>query len=294
MEAVEERELKVAGKIEEVFQNGFCLDSKVLHYIDSTFSNPSASEIEKILTGESDFEKETLLKLIFSPDESTQFLLEEFLEEADFTREDVERIIGYLSAREIRSKIIFPDERETINVIVPPAVLGEFIDRLNISVKHNEKLAEAFKFIVSDRAKTLAKVRIRNARKEFAGKRLDSLSLFFEKMGYEEESIFNECIESVIEVLEDADDRSDIYQVLSGKKAFLFQNLINAERFEELLQTNNIETLLLQGVRPVSIDKNAAIRKMEIIDRICLAVFEKTEYYEKNLMSYSLVKHNGV
>lgn len=294
MEAGEERELKVAGKIEEVLQNGFCLDSKVLHYIDSTFSNPSAAEIEKILTGESDFEKETLLKLIFSPDESTQFFFEEFLEEADFTREDVERIIGYLSAREIRSKIIFPDERETINVIVPPAFLGEFIDRLNISVKLNDKLTEAVKFIVSDRSRTLLKVKIRNARKKFAGKRLDFLCLFFEKMGSEEESIFNECIESVIEVLEDADDRNDIYQALSGKKAFLFQSLINAERLEEMLHKNNIETLLLQGVRPVSIDKNEVMRKMEIIDRICLAVFGKTEYYENNLMSYSLVKHHGV
>ncbi len=286
--------MNIAGKIEKVFQNGFCLDSKVLHYIDSTFSNHSAAEIEKILTGESDFEKETLLKLIFSPDESAQFLLEEFLEETDFAKEDVERIIGYLSAREIRSKIIFPDERETINVIVPPAVLSEFIDRLNISVKLNAKLAEAVKFIVSDRSKTLAKVRIRNARKEFAGMRLDFLSLFFEKMGSEEESIFNECLKSVIEVLEDSDDRSNIYQALSGKKEFLFQNLINAERLEELLQTNNIETLLLQGVRPVSIDKDEVQRKMEIIDRICLAVFGKTEYYEKNLMSYSLIKHHGV
>ena len=84
MEAGEERDLKGAEKIEEVFQNGFSLDSKVLHYIDSTFSNPSATEIEKILTGESDFEKETLLKLIFSPDESMQFLLEEFLEAGGF------------------------------------------------------------------------------------------------------------------------------------------------------------------------------------------------------------------
>ena len=286
--------MKVAGKIEEVFQNGFSLDSKVLHYIDSTFSNPSAAEIEKILTGESDFEKETLLKLIFSPDESTQFLLEEVLEEADITKEDVERIIGYLSAREIGSKIIFPDERETINVIVPPAVLGEFIDHLNISVKINDKLAEAVKFIVSDKSKTIAKVKIRNARKEFAGKKLDFLCLFFEKMGSEEESMFYDCLEVALKILDDADDRSDIYQALSGKKAFLFQSLINAERLEEMLQKNNIETLLLQGVRPVSIDKNGAMRKMEIIDRICLAVFGKTEYYEKNLMSYSLVKHHGV
>lgn len=282
--AGEERDLKGAGKIEEVFQRGFSLDSKVLHYIDSTFSNPSATEIEKILTGESDFEKETLLKLIFFPDESIQFLLEEFLEQADIGKEDVGRIIGYLSAREIQTKIIFPDERGAIKVPVPPVLLGEFIDHLNMSVKLHDKLAEAVKCIAGDRSRTLAKVKIRNARKEIAGTRLDFLCLFFEKMGSEEESIFDECLESAVGILEEADDRSDIYHALSCKKAACFQSLINAERLEELLQKNNIETLLLQGVRPVSIDKDAVLRNMEIIDRICLAVFGKTEYYEKSLM----------
>ena len=281
MKAVEERDLKGAGKIEEVFQNGFSLDSKVLHYIDSTFSNPSKAEIEKILTGESDFEKETLLKLIFSPDESIQFLFEEFLDEADFRKEDVERITGYLSAREIQSKIIFPDERGTIKIPVPPVVLSEFVDHLNMHRKLHDKLAEAVNFITSDRSKTLAKVRMRNALKAFAGKRLDFLCLFFEKMGSEEERIFDECLEAALGILEAADDRSDIYRALSDKKTACFQSLINAEKLEELLRKNNIETLLLQGVRPVSIDKDATTRNMEIIDRICLAVFGKTEYYEK-------------
>jgi len=277
VDAGEERDLKGAGKIEEVFQNGFCLDSKVLHYIDSTFSNPSASEIEKILTGESDFEKETLLKLIFSPDESIQFLLEEFLEQADISKEDAGRITEYLSAREIQTKIIFPDERETINVIVPPAVLGKFIDHLNISVKLNDKLADAVKFIISDRSRILAKVKIRNARKEFAGKSLDFLCLFFEKMGSEEESLFDECFELIIEVLCEAGNDADIYSAFLFKKAASYQSLLCSERFEEQLQKNNIETLLMQGVRPVSIDKDAAIRKIKIINRICFAVFGKTE-----------------
>jgi hypothetical protein len=282
MDAWEERHLKGAGKIEEVFQNGFSLDSKVLHYIDSTFSNPSATEIEKILTGESDFEKETLLKLIFFPDESIQFHLEEFLEQADISKEDAGRITGYLSAREIQTKIIFPDERGTIKVTVPPVVLGECIDRLNMHRKLHDKLAKAVKCIAGDRSRTLAKVKIRNARKEYVGTSLDFLCLFFEKMGPEEESIFGECFELVVEVLCEAGNDADIYSALLCKKAASYQSLLSAERFEEQLEKSNIETLLLQGVRPVSIDKDAAMRNMEIVDRICLAVFGKTEYYEKS------------
>lgn len=273
---------EVADKIEEVFKNGFVIGGKILHYIDSTFSDPSAAGINEVLSG-SGFAKESLLRLIFSPDESIQIFLEEFFEEADIRKEDVGRITGYLSSREIQTKIIFPDERGTIKVTLPPVVLREFIDHLNMSVKLHDKLADAVEFIACERSRTLAKVKIRNARKKFEGKRLDFLSLFFEKMGSEKESIFNEYLESVIGILEDADDWSDIYHALSSKKAACFQSLINAERFEELLQKNNIETLLLQGVRPVSVDKDAVLRKMEIIDRICLAVFGKTEYYDKNM-----------
>lgn len=282
MKTAEEKYLKCARKIKEVFQNGFSLDGKVLHYIDSTFSHPSAAEIEKILTGESDAEKETLLKLIFFPDESIQFHLEEFLEQADIGKEDAGRITGYVSAREIQTKIIFPDERETIKVTVPPVVLGEFIDRLNMHRKLHGRLAKAVKCIAGDRSRTLAKVKIRNARKDYGGTGPDFLSLFFERMGAEEERLFDECLETVLEILEDADDRSDIYDLLSGKKAACFKRLTEAARFEEQLEKNNIETLLLQGVRPVSVDKDAVMRNMEIIDRICLAVFGKTEYYEKS------------
>ncbi|MDP2863377.1 MAG: hypothetical protein Q8N95_11355 [Desulfobacterales bacterium] len=232
----------------------------------------------------SGFERESLLRLIFSPDESIQIFLEEFLEQANIREEDMGRITGYLSAREIQTKLIFPDERGTIKVIVSPVVFSEFVDHLNMHRKLHDKLAEAVKCIAGDRSRTLAKVKIRNARKEFEGKRLDFLCLFFKKMGSEEESIFDECLESAMGILEAADERSDIYQALSSKKGACFHSLINAERLEELLQKNNIETLLLQGVRPVSIDKDAVLRKMEIIDRICIAVFGKTEYYEKSLM----------
>ncbi len=146
-----------------------------------------------------------------------------------------------------------------------------------MSVKLHDKLVKAVKFIASDSSRTLAKVKIRNARKEFAGKKLDFLCLFFEKMGSEEESIFDECFDLVIEVLCEAGNEADIYGALMRKKAASYQSLLCVERFEEQLAKNNIETLLLQGVRPVSIDKDAAIRNMEAIDRICLTVFGKSE-----------------
>ena len=270
----------IADKIIEIFQNGFIIVEKVLHYIDSTFRDNTAEGIIEILSG-FESERESLLRLVFSPDEAMQSLFENVLARIDISRDDIDHLKEYLSACEIQSRIIFPDERGSINVPIPPAVLLHFTDSLNLSVKFHDQLAESFKCIISDRMRILAKVKIRNTGKNFSGKEVDFLCRFFEKMGSEEESIFIEYLEAAIEILEYTNAGSDIYKALSDKKGALFHSLTSADRFEEMLKVNNIETLLLQGVRPVSVDKEAVMRNIATIDRICLAVFGKTQYHER-------------
>lgn len=275
-------DLIIAEKIKEALQNGFALHGRILHFIDSTYSNPSKAEIEKILAEDAGADKETLLRLIFSPDEPVRICVERLLESIDIGKDDIENIIGWLTGQEIESEIIFPDERGRIRAKAPCDILAEFVSHLNMQVKFHDRLIEAFGFIISDRSRIMAKVLIRNAGDEFAGTRLDFLADFFEKFGYEEESVFAGRLKTALEVLDDTNDQSDIYQALSRKKAGYFQSLINAERFEEMLRKGNIETLLLQGVRPVSVDRDKVKKEMEILDKICLAVYGKTEYCERN------------
>jgi hypothetical protein len=281
MKAGEERYLKGAEKIEEVFQNGFILDSKVLHYVDSTYSNPSSAEIEKILTGDSDYEKEALFKLIFFPDESTRILLEEFFIKEDIREE--ESIRAYFSGKNTETKIKFPDKRETIHILLPPRFADVFISHLNISKRFGEKLIKAISAVSCDKKRVFTRIKLKDTGKSFSEKDEEFIALFLEKFG-EEKKDFRECLDLVIEVLSEKGDDADIYNAFSYKKAASYRSLLHAERFEKQLERDNIETLLLQGIRPVSVDKDAALRKMRLIDRICLAVFGKTEYCEKNLI----------
>jgi len=48
-----------------------------MHFIDSTFSSPCINELEKIITDDSDCERDSLIELIFFPDEEIQAKLEE-------------------------------------------------------------------------------------------------------------------------------------------------------------------------------------------------------------------------
>ena len=53
-----------------------------------------------------------------------------------------------------------------------------------------------------------------------------------------------------------------------------------AKNLDNKLARHNVETLLLRGERVSCIDKAAARKKIQIIDRISLAVFGKTEFFD--------------
>ena len=71
----------LAGKINKILSNGITLDSEVIHYIDSTFSHPTSSELETILQDETNCEKESLMELLQFTEETMQFQLEALLED---------------------------------------------------------------------------------------------------------------------------------------------------------------------------------------------------------------------
>lgn len=58
-------------------------------------------------------------------------------------------------------------------------------------------------------------------------------------------------------------------------KELYFQNLQKASGFEELLNKNNMETLISRGVRIPHISKEDAMHNIVIIDTIILAVYGK-------------------
>ena len=65
-------------------------------------------------------------------------------------------------------------------------------------------------------------------------------------------------------------------------KRFYYKNLQRAEKFRQQLEKTNMETMILQGVKAPYIDIEAETRKMELVDKISLSVFGRTEYFENS------------
>ena len=270
---------QLANEIRKVLGDGITLGDDVVHYIDSTFSNPSIEELQAILQDDSNCEKDSLMELLFFPDEAMQLALEEILENLQIGKQDEDNVLEALRRESLQVNMRLPEGRGSLNLILPHEVAPGFIARLHISKHLNEKLREAINKYADPDAGNGYKVKIRNSRFLPGENKIQFLCDFFEKLEPQSHD-FNNCLDFALSFIDDLRKDQDLYQALMAKKRFYLRSLQKAKKIETQLQKNNLETLLSQGKRVILVDKADARRKMLIIDRISRAIFGKTEYVE--------------
>jgi hypothetical protein len=266
--------LLLVEKIEQIFTYGFVLSDDIMYYIDSTFLSSSINELEEIINDEHNCERDSLIELLFFPDESMQIKLEEFLESQDFKKEDEEKVLSYILDKKLLTTIRFPDSKDSLKLFLPKSSAMQFISRLNISRRLNKRLIKAIDEFVSDKCRTAVKVRLRNARVEFTENKIMFLRSFLKKIEVEDDYFFK-CLDFILNFFDGIKDDKNILQSLLDKKELYFQNLQKASGFEELLNKNNMETLISRRVRIPHISKEDAMHNIVIIDTIILAVYGK-------------------
>ena len=272
----EERCRLLAEKISAILQNGWSLSKNTVHFIDSTFPNASIEALKEMVHDVENGEAESLFSLIFFPDAAVQIQLEDILENEDYQKADEKRVFNRLVDMLPETPIRFPDNRGTLYLAMPESVVDPFISRLKISKKLDGKLAEGIRRHVAEDLKTHIKVKLRNSRYAETEDRVSFLCTFFEKAN----DNGDQGLDFILDLFETENVNRDVYAAFIERKRFYFQNLQKAKRYQELLNTDNMETLMLRGVRIPYIDQADMSHKMNIIDEICLAVYGKTEYFQ--------------
>ncbi len=270
----------LAKKIIEILSKGIDLSDDVVHYIDSTFSNPTIKELQTILADDSNCEKDPLMELLFFPDESMQIQLEEMLESLQLGNQDEKNVLDTLGRDSLQVNMRLPEDRGSLNLILPHEVAPGFIARLHISKHLDGKLREVINKYAGEDAGKRYKVKIRNSRFSPGENKILFLCDFFEKLEPQSPD-YNICLDFVLSFLDELKEDKNLYQALMAKKRFYLRSLQKAKQLEIQLQKNNLETLLSQGKRVILIDQADARKKMVIIDRISRAVYGKTEYFEE-------------
>jgi hypothetical protein len=275
----ENKNRQVAQKIIDILQSGLTLNADTLHYIDSTFSNPSIGEFEELLQDESSCETDSLIELLFFPDESVQMQLEEMLGETRLQKQDEQVIQDLVCTKAFQTRLRFPDERGTLGMEVTPSNVAQFIMRLNLLRCLNPKLSASIAEYVPVTLQTRCKVRLRNTKPITSQNKILFLQAFFEKLQIDNDE-FLDFLDFILSFLDECIDEPDMFQALMTKKRFYFQSLQKAKNLDIQLTKHNVETLLLRGKRVPYVDGADARKKIQMIDRISLAVFGKTEFFD--------------
>ena len=269
----------MAEKIIDILQGGLTINADTQHYIDSTFSNPSIDTLAALIRDEANCETDSLVELLFFPDESVQLQLEETIDAVCFEKHDERAIQDMVCTQPFQTRICFPDGRGSLEMAVSPPNVAQFIAHLNLSRSLDSKLRTAIARYVDQTLQTRCKVRLRNARPISSPEHISFLVDFFKKLRTDHAEFLN-CLDFLLSFLDECEDEPDMFQVLTAKKRFYFWSLQKAKNLDIQLTKHNVETLLLKGQRVSYVDTADARKKIKIIDRISLAVFGKTAFFD--------------
>ncbi len=264
----------LAKQIISLLCKGINLNADVVHYIDSTFGYPSLQELKEIITDEENCERDSLLELIFYPDEKIQMNLEYIIESNIFEKGDAEKVKSYLSTANPKIDLLFPDGKKILKVSFPQSIIHNFVARLNICTKTDSKILDTINTYVRASDQSLIKVKLRNRRFDETENKISFFCMFF-KSNPPTSSYFFECLDFMIEFFNGLQKDNDIFNSLVQKKIFLSNSIKKSVELTDQLKKKNFEILMSQNVRIPYLNIDGYKKKIELIDLICMSVFCK-------------------
>ena len=267
---------ELTDALNRILSEGLTLSDAAMHYIDSTFDCPDAHKLKAILVDEDDCERDPLIELLFSPDEATQIRLEKLLQRSSFDRQDCKTITDHLMKSPATVKISLPDNRGQLEIQLPLSGAERLVGLLHIEKHIPEELQKAIEKNAAQVHADRIRVMFRNARCRFCERDVSFLSRALAGFDLGRPTDVD-SLEYALTVLTDSPSPADIYHVLMQRKKIYGRELQSALKREEQLKKSNPEIMMLQGKRMSGIDVAEARRLIAMIDRISLAVFDRTE-----------------
>ena len=244
----------LADRILLYFKSGITLDKDTCHYIESTFSNLSFSDLITLIQTETDFESAPLIELVFYPTPPLQIDLEPLIERAAFCAVDETRLVDLLVKATPGTMLHSPIHDESAAITIPENALAPLIARLNITEKLPEGLNRAIQSAVPVDLQNQIKVVIRNRRFHRFQRHIDFLSRFI-RIADPTSELFYDSFLLVLDILSEQKSEADVCVLLDDKIEFYQKRHREALRFDAQLSQHNMETLMFQGVRAPQVNR---------------------------------------
>ena len=243
------------------------ISADIMQYMLSVSGMDTLEGIQSALMDETSSEGASLFDLILFPDEGFQIAIETIIENFNYSKIDEKTICNLLISRKLNTVIHFPG-LGSAPVTIPPETIQSVVARLNISRKSDTRIIEALHRFSDESLRTRCNIRLRNSSWIQSEPHIRLLQGVIEKF-IPQTGDFLKYLDVILEFLTDQRPESDIKQALESEKERLIHLLDMADRQDHLLRTSPMETIMLQGIRIISIDRDDIIKRIHILDHVC-------------------------
>jgi len=262
---------KVAALLREHFAAGLEVSEATAAFIERT-CGPEALAALAAADSPGEAEGESLLALLFSPEEELVERVEAFLDETGWSRGEIEKTAAGLCRELPRVRLRLPGRGEGWTIpLTPPRVEG-FLERLGVGLSLPGPLLCALGDAAPGTPGMRLRVRLRRARLAWGPDTEAFCLLLLERLEParpEDEEAFS----FALELLSEAPPAVGIESWLETRRGLLLRARERGRRQRELLSTAPVETLLARGERLVAVDEERIARELSWMDRLALAAF---------------------
>jgi hypothetical protein len=266
---------KFALVIQAIFEKGLHVSQDSRHFILSTISISDIRDLETLLTDPSNCESDSLIELIYFPDESIQLRLEDRLESEAFQQKDQEITLEHLLSCRGNTLVNFDGLQTVLTIKTLESGARAFLARLNITRHLDPELIRVINHRVGRKEGRKYKVWLRNMVMDRRERDDVFIKDLFLKMDARYDR-FDEYLYFSLRFLEESQNDTDLFQSLIQHKDRCLRHLQQNDRLEAYRRNHNVETLMAHGIRIPHMDKQALLIQVTLADDIGLALFNRS------------------
>ncbi len=267
---------RLAVRIRDILVRGLTVGPDTLGFIESTLPAFRAGDPAPPLEADGGADAESVLALLFFPDEEVQLEIEEFLAGQGLTPGEVDLLVARLTAPPLALFFDFADGGGRLQLELTDARARQWVGHLRLTRAVPPALEGAIASALGPSEANRFRVLWRNARCHATPAAVDFLGRLLYRFDVRERQ-GRAGLDFMLEFLFETGDEADIYRRLVERKRRLADALARSRRQQAALARGTMETLIARGVRLVAVDAEETRRQMAWIDQACLAAFGRVE-----------------
>lgn len=261
----------------QVLQGPIRPDNALLDVLEATFGTRDPAVV--LIESESS-ENASIVELLFYPDQHVRLDFEKRWGDRPFSAAQAGALMDDLLKEPILASLHSDTGADRPVITVPDFAVAAFIERLKITWQTPTGLLPILRAKLPPRDLIMVRSQLRQARVDWHGGHLHLIERFLTRMPATSDD-FPSCWNFLLSILDDLGPEDTPFEFLTAKKLYFFQSLCQLEAFEQRRRSSNMEILILQGARAAHGDLHQWQTGMRLVDRICVALYGRTHFFQR-------------